>query len=414
MTVTAGQILTAETVPAYLKDQWEDLGIGKALDCTTTAEEALEGIVVNAIQGGNVNYAFCIELPALAKKVFLKQAPEFVAIFGPDGFPLTSERMQREMDVYSEWKGLLGDDLGKKYLPEIYAFDKKSMVVVMEFFDGYELLDHVLVDEKGASALDQKGIGEALGDFMGRVHAASYSSKYLAADEGQARVDYLKEHFENREMRDVQLEFVFSKCYKEATDEQRAGLTLSDEFLAEVELLKKQYDGKAGDDALVLTHGDLHPGSVMVDPSNTSVKVIDPEFTVYGPAGLDVGSLLSGYCLGAIHQEYSRNPAVVEDIVAGAEAIWASYSQALADGGLTSEQIRAIEVETVGFTVAEVCRTALEFAGGRKWLQFPDDEDTKKKACKAALGLVQKCMVGRHEGGMALLFTEMKRKHFDQ
>lgn len=51
------------------------------------------------------------------------QAPEFVAVFGPDGYPLTSERMQREMDVYAEWKALLGDELTSRYLPEIYYFD---------------------------------------------------------------------------------------------------------------------------------------------------------------------------------------------------------------------------------------------------------------------------------------------------
>jgi len=410
MPVTAGQILTAETLPSYLKKQWDELGLGSSLDCKMPAEGALEGIAVSAIQGGNVNYAFCVDLPALSRKVFVKQATEFIAIFGPDGFPLTSERMQREMDVYTEWKEMLGEEASKTYLPTIYGFDKKSMVVVMEFFDGYDLLDHVLVDEEGCSSLDQKAVGEALGDFMGRVHAASYSSKL---GEDPERIEYLKKHFENREMRDVQLEYVFTKCYKEATDEQRDGLTLTDEFLAEVDLLKKQYDGKVGDDALVLTHGDLHPGSVMVDVTNASAKVIDPEFTVYGPAGLDVGSLLSGYCLGAIHQEYSGNPGAVENIVVGAAAIWASYSKALFEGGLTSEQIRAIEVETVGFTVAEVCRTALEFAGGRKWLQF-EDPVTKKKANKAALGLVQNCMTERHEGGIALLFAEMRRKHFNQ
>ena len=31
-----------------------------------------------------------------------------------------------------------------------------------------------------------------------------------------------------------------------------------------------------------------------------------------------------------------------------------------------------IGAETVGFAVAEVCRTCLGFAGGRKWLQFDD------------------------------------------
>lgn len=274
---------------------------------------------------------------------------------------------------------------------------------MMEFFDGYDLLDHVLVDKEGAAKLDNDMVGSSLGDFMGRVHAASHSSK-LSED----RIAYLKEHFENREMRDVQLEFVFSKCYKEATDEQRAGLTLSKEFMDEVELLKNQYNGQTGDDLnLVLTHGDLHPGSVMVEDSTGSTKVIDPEFTVYGPAGLDVGSLLSGYCLGAIHQAFCENEEAVTKIVNGAEAVWNSYSEALKEGGLDEQQIKAIEIETVGFTVAEVCRTALEFAGGRKWLQF-EDLDVKARSKKAALALVNNCMIARHTGGIALLFSEIK------
>ena len=124
MTVTSAEILTAETVPKYIEDRWEEFG--KKLDSSgKSASEVLEGISVNAIQGGNVNYAFFVDLPKLNKKIFLKQAPEFVAIFGPDGFPLTSERMQREMDVYSEYKALLGETLDKKYLPEIYYFDSE-------------------------------------------------------------------------------------------------------------------------------------------------------------------------------------------------------------------------------------------------------------------------------------------------
>jgi 5-methylthioribose kinase len=146
--------------------------------------------------------------------------------------------------------------------------------------------------------------------------------------------------------------------------------------------------------------------------SQGDVKVIDPEFTVYGPPGLDVGSLLSGFCLGAIHQAFSGNNqnnavAVARTIVEGAEAIWKSYRTAMLQGGLSEALIREIEIETVGFTVAEVCRTALEFAGGRKWLQF-DDAATKAAAQKAALQVVEKCMIARHTGGIELLFTEMK------
>jgi 5-methylthioribose kinase len=309
--------------------------------------------------------------------------------------------MQREMDVYAEWKTLLGPELTAKYLPNIYYFDPSYMVVIMEFLDGYDLLDHVLVGDHAGDDNNYQPlvVATSLGDFMGQTHAQTHSSK-VNAD----RKAYLTKHYENREMRDIQLEFVFTKCYKEATDEQRAGLTLTPEFMKEVELLKNQYNGQT--DSLVLSHGDLHPGSVMVD-RNGNTKVIDPEFTVYGPPGLDVGSLLSGYCLGAIHQAFSNRPQAVERIVDGAQAIWDAYSEAMIKGGLTKELLKEIEIESVGFTVAEVCRTALEFAGGRKWLQFEDPE-IKSAAKKAALQVVEKCMVARHDGGMELLLKEMK------
>lgn len=269
------------------------------------------------------------------------------------------------------------------------------MVVIMEFFDGYDLLDHVLVDRAGEY---HPKVGQSLGDFLGKTHARTHASKVSAE-----RKEYLTKHYENREMRDIQLEFVFTKCYKEATDEQRTGLDVTPEFMAEIELLKKQYNGESTN--LVLSHGDIHPGSVMVDSSGNT-KVIDPEFTIYGPPGLDVGSLLSGYCLGAIHQAYSNNLDGVDHIVDGAKEIWDSYAAAMKEEGL-EEFLPAIEAETVGFTVAEICRTALEFAGGRKWLQF-EDADTKAAAKKAALQVVGNCMIARHKGGMELLFSEMK------
>jgi 5-methylthioribose kinase len=276
-------------------------------------------------------------------------------------------------------------------------FAESHMVVIMQFLDGFDLLDHVLVEHAGDY---HANVATVLGDFMGKTHAKTHSSKV-----SKERQEYLTNHFENRAMRDIQLEFVFTKCYKEATDEQRAGLQVTPEFMKEIELLKQQYDGKSESSSLVLTHGDLHPGSVMVDPQGNT-KVIDPEFTVYGPPGLDVGSLLSGYCLGAIHQAFSNNTVAVERIIEGAQAIWESYAKAMTEGGL-GDLLKEIEIETVGFTVAEVCRTALEFAGGRKWLQFEDPE-TKAAAKKAALQVVDKCMIARHTGGIELLFQQMK------
>lgn len=184
-----GKILTAETVPAYLSERTRELKGVLPVDDPELASK----LQVTPILGGNVNYAFCVSYEE--KKIFVKQAPEYVAIFGPDGFPLTSERMQQEMDVYQEWRDMLGEEMAQTYLPEIYFFDKSHMTVCMEFFDGYQLLDHVLVDENMTSMYHAEA-ARGLGDFMGRTHAATHASKV-----DQTRKEYLVEHYENRAVR---------------------------------------------------------------------------------------------------------------------------------------------------------------------------------------------------------------------
>lgn len=382
----SASILTEETVPEYLSRHAKEIGVF-APDAKLSCKSIL---------GGNVNYAFrIVDEDDETKSVFLKQAPEFVAIFGPDGLPLTSERMNQEIAAYDEWRDILGSET--KFLPKIYFFDTKMMVTVMEFLEGFTLLDHDLVDH----GIVSNAIAENLGTFMGKTHAATHSSKIP-----KERVETFTKSFENRAMRDIQLEYVFTKCYNEATDDQKAGLTVDEAFMKEVNELKAAYDGRGDATNLCLNHGDLHPGSVMIHEDE--MRVIDPEFTVYGPPGLDVGSLLSGYVLAAVHQAYSKNSKAVDSIVKGAESIWSSYEKEMLAGGISEDMMKKIEIETVGFTVAEVCRTALEFAGGRKWLQF-EDADVKFNSRKAALGIVSNCMIGRHEGGVALMLDEMKK-----
>lgn len=72
---------------------------------------------------------------------------------------------------------------------------------------------------------------------MGVTHAATHESKIDSAD-----ATVLKAAFENRPMRDVQLEYVFSKCYLEA--ETAAELRDDVAFMAEIASLKAAYDGK--------------------------------------------------------------------------------------------------------------------------------------------------------------------------
>ena len=49
-------------------------------------------------------------------------------------------------------------------------------------------------------------MAEGLGEFMGRTHAATHGAVVTPE-----RAESLRSRFENRAMRDVQLEFVFTK-----------------------------------------------------------------------------------------------------------------------------------------------------------------------------------------------------------
>ena len=108
-------LLTEETVPAYLIKRCGELGFFSNNSKLTAT----------AILGGNVNYAFRVVEDGTGRTVFVKQAPEFVAIFGPDGYPLSSGRMQKEVDVFNEWREILGPELSAKYLPTIHLFDSE-------------------------------------------------------------------------------------------------------------------------------------------------------------------------------------------------------------------------------------------------------------------------------------------------
>lgn len=409
-------LLTVDSVADYVSKHAAEINVF-APDAVLTAE---------AIQGGNVNFAFCVR-SSCGKSVFVKQAPEYVAVFGPDGLPLTSARIQKEVSILvsrgmycpdyhtlntqhahlsllqGEWKTILGDD-ADKYLAKLHYFDDKNKVFVMEFLEGFLLLDEHLVCPKLTPNAD-KQIAIQMGTFMAKTHLATHSSRVSAE-----RAAYLTTEYENRALRDIQLEFVFTKAYQETSEHTSTGFNVDDQFRSEINALKARYNGETGSNNFSLCHGDLHPGSVMVKigENDAQVRVIDPEFTVFGPPGLDVGSLLSGFILAAVHHSFSDSDAAtkkkaVESINGGIKASWDAYKSVLSDGGLSTELIREIEIESVGFAVAEVCRTALGFAGIRLWLQF-DDPNVKEAAVQKALSIVQKCMTARHEEGMQVLF----------
>jgi 5-methylthioribose kinase len=368
------------------------------------------------IHGGNINFAFSVVNTVTGMHLFVKQAPNYVALFGPDVLPLSNQRMHYEYKAYQEWNTILGPDVSKEYLPTLYHFDSQHMILILEFLQNYTLLEHVLRRPIEDCIQPQHhpllSISHSLGRFMGNTHAATHSS-ILPPD----RIEYWIQSFHNTCMRTIQLEYVFTKCFQEST------IQMGKDFEKEIEHLKSLYRGEDTTN-LALCHGDFHFGSVMIQIHNNHddeedddiihVKIIDPEFAIYGPPGLDVGCLISGYILAAIFHTFSTlsndnpHPHPIQVLTQAIQTLWSSYYDTMIKEGISESILKRIEVDTVGFAVAEVCRTALGFAGGRSsWLLFSEDTRIQIKAKATALNIAKQCMQARHFHGIACIVKEL-------
>ena len=361
-------LFNVDTLPAYIANA----GLLREAGNLTAVE----------ISGGNLNYSFRVSGNDSGQSIFVKQTPGYVKVLGPTA-QLSNERMLLERQAYVEWANALkAAPEAARSLPELMHFDPERMVLVMEYLGSYELLQEQLMRGQASEP-----IARALGQFLGAAHAATHSS--LVSLERSA---YLADRFSNRDLRDLQLEYVFSKPFRES---ERAEELRKDEcFMSEVENLKASYRGLVKDN-LVLCHGDLHPGSVMasknpVTDSSSPIKVIDPEFAIYGPPGLDLGCLLSGFALAAVYHAEERTGAVVRELLTSAAAIWEAYAAAMSAGGVSSSILDAISSDAAGFAGCDVARTALGFAGVRG---LPiDDEAAKARAEGKALAIAAECI----------------------
>ena len=127
------------------------------------------------------------------------------------------------------------------------------------------------------------------------------SDLYLSPEEKKAR----QQRFINPEMCKITEDLVFSHPYYDADTNSFNPLIRKDveaiwnngDLRREVAKLKESFMtcGQA------LIHGDLHTGSIMVTEQDT--KVIDPEFSYYGPMGFDIGALLANLFLSYVSHE---------------------------------------------------------------------------------------------------------------
>ena len=286
----AHYLLDTETVKTYLVEQLKLFPADEPLD----AEE---------IGDGNINYVFRVCSRASGKSIIVKQADRLLR---SSGRPLDISRSKREAEALRIYA-----DLTPQFIPQIYAYDDTMSAICMEDISYCGNLRKELMAGHSLPA----NFAENAASFLADAVFAT-SDLFLSPEEKKERV----KAFINPELCAISETLVFSEPYCNGKNRNRITpgnesfiqkMLYNDEALkAEVASLREIFMNKA--EALI--HGDLHTGSIFIGSSagipidtNTTpdrnatsepcMKIIDPEFTFYGPIGYDLGNIIAHlYC----------------------------------------------------------------------------------------------------------------------
>lgn len=286
----AHYLLDTETVKAYLVEQLKLFSADEPLD----AEE---------IGDGNINYVFRVRSRIGGKSIIVKQADRLLR---SSGRPLDITRSRREADALRIYAALT-----PQFIPRIYAYDDTMSAICMEDISYCGNLRKELMAGHSLPA----NFAENAASFLADAVFAT-SDLFLSPEEKKKRVSA----FINPELCAISETLVFSEPYCNGKNRNRITpgnenfiqkTLYNDEALkAEVASLREIFMNKA--EALI--HGDLHTGSIFIgssagipidtnttpDRNGTSepcMKIIDPEFTFYGPIGYDLGNIIANlYC----------------------------------------------------------------------------------------------------------------------
>lgn len=240
---------------------------------------------------GNINLIFRIFCESNPEKsVILKQALPYAKKY-PE-FKLPQSRASLEADVLK-----IENEYCPDAAPKLYLYDEEMFVILME-----DANNHLIMRDGMMKQIYYPKFAEQIGVFLART--LFYTSDFfLPSDVKKANV----KRFTNPAMCKTTENLIFTEPWKEHPnnnwtepylDQIAKELQHDSELRAESLAMKEIFMNHAQ----ALIHGDLHTGSIMINPDE--IKVIDPEFAYYGPMGFDIGAVTGNLVLNYASQEY--------------------------------------------------------------------------------------------------------------
>ena len=235
-------------------------------------------LVCQEIGDGNINYIFRVKDEKTGKSIVLKQADKLLRSSGRN---LSLARSQIEANILE-----IESKLAPNYVPKIYLYDKAMCVLAMEDISNYKNLRLELMKGKIFPNLAEN-IAEFLSTtlllttdlFMDNNEKKENVKKFINPELcAISECLVFTETYNNNKSRNIISEgnedFVERRLYKNL-DLQFAVLKLKEKFMTYSQSL---------------IHGDLHSGSIFINENG--IKIIDPEFSFYGPMAYDIGNVL--------------------------------------------------------------------------------------------------------------------------
>ncbi|MBE2266900.1 MAG: S-methyl-5-thioribose kinase, partial [Anaerolinea sp.] len=255
-------------------------------------------LTAEEVGDGNLNLVFIVRnAKNPAEAVVMKQALPYLRVAG-DSWALTRERVRYEAQALR-----LYNELTPGLAPHVYDYDEEMSLLAMEYLGSHEVMRRPMVARKRFPKF-----ADHLSTFLANILFKT-SDLYLT---GLAKKT-MQATFINPHLGKIQEDFVFTNPYMTSSENK-----WNPEIDAEVQAVRgnaplkleiADLKAKFMTETQALIHSDLHTGSIMVNERDT--RVIDPEFSFFGPMGYDIGAVLSNFVLN-FASHYAHTPDRVE------------------------------------------------------------------------------------------------------
>ena len=273
--MTPYQALNDQTVVVYLRDHLP----------TFFDRDAM--LIASEVGDGNLNQVFIVRNEHHAQQALvLKQALPFLRVAG-ESWPLTRERVRFESQAL-----LLYNEIVPGLAPQVYHYDADMSVLVMEYLGEHEVMRKPLVNRTRFPHF-----ADHISTFLAQVLFKTSDLYLTGLQKKTLQAQYINPH-----LCKIQEDFVYTNPYMTSPENQ-----WNPEIDAEVQSLRTNSALKRAiaemkasymTQGQALIHSDLHTGSIMVNATDT--RVIDPEFSFFGPMGYDLGALIANLVLNYV------------------------------------------------------------------------------------------------------------------